>query len=426
MLRAIDRCRVCGDARLVPLIDLGDQALTGIFPRREDPTVATAPLELVKCMGEGACGLIQLRHTYDLHALYGRHYGYRSSLNRSMVRHLEAKVQRLLRTVTLRQGDLVLDIGSNDGTLLKSYPRIEGLTLVGIDPTSLTEYYPSHIELIPDFFSVEAVRARHGERRAKVITSVAMFYDLEAPLEFARSVASLLADDGVWHLEQSYTPTMLEKTAYDTICHEHLEYYCMSQLRWIMERAELKVIDVDLNDVNGGSFAITVARRAAPYPEATAQVQRLLDLERAAELDAIAPYERFKARVEQHREELPAALADLRRKGKLTLGYGASTKGNVVLQYCGLGPDELPAIAEVNADKFGCVTPGSRIPIIPEAEARARRPDVFMVMPWHFRRGIVERELEFLRAGGRLLMPLPEIELLGTNEAAALLELGAR
>lgn len=419
MLRAVEACRVCGGG-LVDLFSLGEQALTGLFPRERAAPLPTAPLSLVRCADPGRCGLVQLRHTYDLRALYGPHYGYRSSLNASMVRHLRRRVATILERVAPRRGDLVLDIGSNDATLLRSWPAELGLDRVGIDPIGLADCYPPEIPLIPEFFSARAFRARFGGRRARVVTSIAMFYDLEAPLEFARDVADILAHDGVWVFEQSYLPSMLERTAYDTICHEHLEYYGVAQIVWILERAGLKLLDVELNDVNGGSFAVTAARRDAPLRADTAGIAALLAAERR-QLDGLAPFHAFAGRVRDRRDALRAHLESARARGDLVLGYGASTKGNVVLQHCGLGPRELPAIAEVNPDKFGCFTPGTGIPIIPEEEARALRPRAFVVFPWHFRRGIVERELPFLRSGGRLILPLPELEDIGLAEAERLL-----
>lgn len=421
MLRPIDRCRLCGGSALEGLLDLGDQALTGIFPRSEAEPVATAPLELVKCADRGGCGLVQLRHTYDLRQLYGRHYGYRSSLNASMVRHLQGKVAELLTRVRPSAGDVVLDIGSNDGTLLKSYPSVPGVTLLGIDPTGLAEYYPPHIRLVPDFFSPAVYHQAVGDRKARVVTSIAMFYDLEAPLEFARAVAEVLADDGVWVFEQSYAPTMLRQTAYDTVCHEHLEYYCLKQIKWIADRAGLVIVDIAFNDINGGSFSVMAAKAGGPHREASARVAELLRAEEEQGLEGLRPWDEFRRRVFAHRDELRAFVDRAIAEGKRIVGYGASTKGNVVLQFCGFTRRQLSCIAEVNEDKYGCFTPGTLIPIVPEQEARASRPDLLLVLPWHFRLPIVKRELPYLALGGRLLMPLPSIEVIDHAAASRLL-----
>ena len=213
MPREISTCRICNNRRLVSLLHLGEQSLTGVFPKSPREPVTSGPLELVKCDGEDCCGLVQLRHSYDSVEMYGAGYGYRSSLNASMVGHLRAKVARLLAMAPLRPGDIVLDIGSNDGTLLSFYPP--ALTLVGMDPTAakFREHYRPHIEAVADFFSAAAFRARFGGRKAKLITSIAMFYDLEEPMQFVAQIAEILGGDGIWHFEQSYLPAMLAANA---------------------------------------------------------------------------------------------------------------------------------------------------------------------------------------------------------------------
>jgi NDP-4-keto-2,6-dideoxyhexose 3-C-methyltransferase len=421
-MSAIDRCRVCGQAGLVPVLDLGRQALTGVFPRTREQKVAEMPLALVKCMEDGGpdrCGLLQLQHTGDLAEMYGPGYGYRSGLNRAMVTHLHGKVKRILETVAPAQGDLVIDIGSNDGTTLSAYPA-GAADLVGIDPggEAFRRHYPPHVRLIPEFFSARAVRSACGARRAKVITSFAMFYDLEAPMEFMRQVHDCLDDSGVWMFEQSYMPTMLAMNAYDTVCHEHLEYYGLGPILWMMERVGLRILDVELNGINGGSFSITAARAGAPHRGRPRVVEELRAREAAERLDTLDPYRAFGVRVAAHRDALRRFLRDARASGRTVCGYGASTKGNVLLQYCGVTADDLPCIAEVNEEKFGAFTPGTLIPIVSEAEARARKPDYFLVLPWHFRDAIVERERDYLAAGGKLVFPLPRIEVVGAAEAA--------
>ncbi|HVP11544.1 MAG TPA: class I SAM-dependent methyltransferase [Phycisphaerae bacterium] len=401
-------CRLCGGGDLEIAIELGRQCLTGVFPRNRDEEVPCGPLTLVRCE---TCGLVQLLHSYDPNVLYGSNYGYRSGLNRSMVEHLRAKVEELRRLIPLHTGDVIVDIGSNDGTTLSFYLPDKHV-LVGFDPSAIKfrEHYRHDMRLIADFFSAGAFRSEFGRStKAKVVTSLAMFYDLEAPLDFMRQVEEILADDGVWHFEQSYLPSMLEATAYDTICHEHLEYYAVRQIKWMTDRAGLKIIALSLNNVNGGSFAVTVTKRNAPYPENEALVSGFLREEERLGLNGPDTYARFRERVFRHRDELRAHLHELRSTGRSVMGYGASTKGNVLLQFCKLNEDVLPAIAEVNPHKFGCYTPGTRIPIISEKEAKARRPDCFLVLPWHFKTNLLEREAEYVRGGGTMFFPLPHI-----------------
>ena len=413
LYKEIDRCRICGSKNLLPVLSLGDQSLTGVFPKTKDQRVTSGPLELIRCdesQGRDACGLVQLRHSYNKDEMYGSNYGYRSGLNRSMALHLQDMVRRILQLVALQPGDLVLDIGSNDATLLKAYPSA-GPVLVGIDPTGahFKKYYPEHVRLIPDFFSREIFQKNFGEKKAKVVTSIAMFYDLESPLDFMRQIRDILADDGVWVLEQSYLPMMMEMNAYDTICHEHLEYYSLKQIHWMTQRLGLKIVDMELNDANGGSFKVTIAKSDSPIPENSARIREAFQQEAA--LSGPGPYDAFKKRVFNCREELNGFVAKAKKEKKKILGYGASTKGNVILQFCGLTADDIPFIGEVNEEKFSCFTPGTLIPIISESQARSMRPDYLLVLPWHFRDFIVEKEAAYRASGGRLVFPLPSLAL---------------
>lgn len=410
MHQRIDKCRLTGSRNLLPVLNLGEQAFTGIFPPSPSEHVPVGPLELLWCPDSG---LLQLAHSFELGQMYGDNYGYRSGLNQSMVRHLTSKARLLSRFVGLGRGDLVLDIGSNDGTLLGSYPS-PGLRRLGIDPTGnkFRHLYAEGVELVPDFFSRDSfIGAVGSAARAKLVTSIAMFYDLEDPIAFARQVWQCLHDHGVWHFEQSYMPSMLRTNSYDTVCHEHIEYYSLSAVMKILDAADLEAVDVAMNAVNGGSFAVTAARKGSGFSRNRAVIDWLLDTETRIGLHTPAPFRSFEDRVFEHRRALTTLIRSLNAAGKTVFGYGASTKGNVLLQFCGLTREDIPCIAEVNPDKYGCVTPGSHIPIIPEAEARARKPDFFLVLPWHFKAGIVEREAEFLANDGHLIFPMPEIEI---------------
>ncbi len=409
MTKRIDKCRVSNSSNLVTVLSLGNQFLTGVFPASAETPVTVGPLELVWCPESG---LVQLAHSYDADEMYGDNYGYRSGLNQSMVRHLTQKVAHLEKAADLKPGDLVVDIGANDATTLKAYTT-SSLKRIGIDPTGakFRQYYPDDIKLVPDFFSHANFASVANGAKAKIITSIAMFYDLEDPIWFAREVSASLAPDGLWHLEQSYMPSMLRMTSYDTICHEHVEYYSLNVIRRILDAAGLRIVDVQMNGVNGGSFAVTAAHKAASYKANDAVINWMLAQEDRMGLETPAPYRDFESRVYRHREDLRRLLIDLRAAGKRVLGYGASTKGNVVLQFCGIGTELVEAIAEVNPDKFGCVTPGTHIPIISEADAKARNPDYFLVLPWHFKESILQREQEYLARGGKMIIPFPEIEI---------------
>jgi hypothetical protein len=410
-IQEIQQCRVSGSRHLVSVLNLGEQHLTGVFPRQKSQHVTKGPLELVWCPDSG---LLQLKHSYSLAEMYGENYGYRSGLNSSMVAHLSGKVRGLERQFAPSAGDWILDIGSNDGTLLKSYSTA-GLRRVGMDPTAqkFREFYPDDVVVVPDFFSGARFLDATGGKRAKIITSIAMFYDLEDPNAFVRDIAASLAPEGVWHFEQSYMPSMLRTNAYDTVCHEHLEYYSLRVIHDLLERNGLRMVDVQMNSVNGGSVAVTACHRDARIPSARPIIGWMLQQEDNWGLNTARPYRQFEDRVFKHRADLQRLVHALLDDGKRILGYGASTKGNVLLQFCQFGPEHIPAIAEVNPEKFGSYTPGSLIPIVSETEARAMRPDYFLVLPWHFKAGIVQREKEYLASGGKLIFPLPEIEIVG-------------
>ncbi len=412
-IHRISQCRICGNDYLVDVLSLGEQVLTGIFPKHPDESVPSGPLELVKCHGENACHLVQLRHSFEADQMYGMNYGYRSGLNSSMVGHLREKATLLQSLNPLTPDDLVLDIGSNDGTSLSFYPA--EVTRVGMDPTVVKfgKFYQAGIHAIPEFFSATSFRSRYGDRRAKIISSIAMFYDLEEPMKFVRDIAEVLADDGIWHFEQSYMPLMMERNAYDTICHEHVEYYALYQIQWMLERCGLRILDVEINDINGGSFAVTACKERAAFQTNQSAVGGMLANEHSVGLTTLAPYDAFKTRVFKHRDQLKSAVGKLIADGYMIMGYGASTKGNVLLQFCEFTKKQLTAIAEVNPDKFGTYTPGTKIPIISETEARGHNPDYFLVLPWHFRENLISREQEFLKAGGKMIFPLPELEIVG-------------
>lgn len=412
MVSPLKHCRVCGNTNLVQVLDLGEQALTGVFPSSKSNRVTRGPMVLVKChsddVADSCCGLLQLGHHYDLTEMYGDNYGYRSSLNPSMIRHLSLKVERILSIIELAAGDLVLDIGSNDGTTLRQYAK--GLyQLVGIDPTAdkFRQYYRDDATVIPDFFNQEVYRTHYPDQQAKIITSFSMFYDLEEPLTFMNDIVSILADDGVWVFEQSYMPAMLERNSLDTVCQEHLEYYDLRQIHWMVQKIGLKIIEIEFNEINGGSFSITAAKSNSPYPEAS-NLQALLVQEATLDLDTLKPFYDFAERSAAARDALRHFLKTAKLEGKSVYGLGASTKGNVLLQYCGIDENDIVAIGEVNADKFNCFTPGSLIPIVSEDVVLQSEPDYIVILPWHFRDFFLG--LTSL-VGQKLVFPLPKLDI---------------
>ena len=382
-------CRICHADTFESLVDFGEMAQGGLFPKLgvEAPRL---PLHLVQCL---ACGLVQLGDQLDVTQLYGDHYGYRSGLNLSMVEHLADLVrEEVPRWVgPLASTDRVLDIGSNDGTLLNHYgPTVQR---VGIDPSlhALRDYYQPGIEQVPGFFTAKAVQGPFT-----VVTSVAMFYDLDDPVGFAKDVRNVLTDDGVWILEQGYWPELVRQGAYDVICHEHIEYYSLQDILHIMDVAGLVLKHLSFNTVNGGSFRVVVGKRGP-----RCDTDYTLRQEAAVHLDP------FKEHVATHGTRLREVLVALKQQGAVIQGYGASTKGSTVLQHAGIGPDLLDCIVDVSEAKDGCWTPGTHIPIV----RTAPMPTHYLVGPWHYRESILRREQAFLEQGGSFIFPLPTIEV---------------
>jgi hypothetical protein len=408
MYTEIDKCRISDSPNLILVLSLGEQCLTGVFPKSQNELITKGPLDLVWCPDSG---LLQMKQSYSLDEMYGDNYGYRSGLNSSMVRHLQQKIHTLEQMVKPTNADLVVDIGSNDATSLRAYKG--KFKKAGIDPTGkkFEKYYNDDIILIPDFFSAATFKTEFPKNKAKIITSIAMFYDLEKPMKFVNDIEAVLADDGVWHFEQSYMPSMLRTNSYDTVCHEHLEFYSFKVVKNMLESCGLRVIDVQMNSINGGSFAVSACKKNALYKSNLPIINWMLKQEDDMGLDTPKPYRDFEERVFGHRKNLTELIQALEADGKNIIGYGASTKGNVLLQFCGLTSKHIPYIADVNEDKHGSFTPGTNIPIISEKEARAMKPDYFFVLPWHFKNGILEREKEFIEDGGKFIFPMPEIEI---------------
>ena len=405
----IDNCRLCESPNLNTIFDFGVQALSTRFPGPGDPDAELVPLTLTQCQN---CKLVQLTHDYDLDDLYRRGYGYRSGVNQTMRDHLGGIVGQLEDTARPKAGDTVLDIASNDGTLLSAY-RTEGLNLVGIDPTisQYREYYPPGAFVAPEFFSLDVFRSISPTAKAKVISSIAVFYDLPDPVRFAKEIAAVLVEDGVWVMEQSYLPILISSLSFDSICHEHLGYYCLKQIEWVAEKAGLRVFRVETNDMNGGSIRVFLCHRDGAYPAETANIERLRKLETASKMDKPDTFRAFHKKILGLGEHLLAVLKAAKTDGKTIHIYGASTKGNVLLQLFGIDRSVVDAAAERNEWKFGHRTPGTNIPIISETESRAMKPDYYLVLPWHFRDEFIAREREFIEAGGKLIFPLPEVEI---------------
>src|SRR6266568_1212620 len=407
-------CRVFGSSALTPVIDLGDQYLQGSFvkPGKELPPTRKIPTRLVRCdpmKDEHACGLLQMEHTVPPEVLYSA-YWYRSGTNNTMLQHLKGIAEEAISLVG-KAAACVLDIGCNDGTLLKSYPP--EFQKFGIDPSDVALEIHGDIQIVQGIFPSEELAERLQGQKCDIVTSIAMFYDLESPTQFTQNIKSILDPEGIWIFEMSYMPTMLNMTSYDTICHEHLEYYSLSVIEYVMKQAGMRIFNVSQNPINGGSlrcYATHADNFAFKQDEWVHNVKRMRQEEFDLGLDTEKPYKNFQDRVNVHKEELTSLLKGLKKQGKKIHIYGASTKGNTILQWCDIDNRIIDFAAERNPDKYGAHTLGTDIPIISEVESRAMNPDYYLVLPWHFKEEFIERERETLSKGTGLIFPLPTIE----------------
>ena len=411
-------CRVC-EAELDPVISLGDQYVSD-FPLPSEGDGMAAPLDLVLCR---RCRLLQLRHTVPGDVMY-RNYWYRSGTNQTMRAALADIAHKAETLIHLRAGDAVLDVGCNDGTLLAAY-ETEGITRIGVDPAQNLAQHSRKVadHVIVGFFDRETVESDPVVRniRPKIITSIAMFYDLEDPRRFLRDVKHVMGPEGLWIVQMSWLPLMLREHELGNICHEHLQYYSLQSFEYLLRLEDFEVVDVEVNSVNGGSLRAYIRNRGA-NPEnfgdatyrqlAEVRVEALRREEAGLALDQAAPYDEFAFWAERIKNDVVSFVREQVRGGKRVYVYGASTKGNTVLQYYGLDSSLIGAAVERNPDKWGRVTVGTRIPIISEEQARAEHPEFFLVLPWHFLREFQQREWAYLRSGGRFIVPAPHFALL--------------
>ncbi len=404
-------CRIDG-SKLIEVMDLGVQYVSDFVDDPKDGETSSLKVGIGK-----KSGLVQLYESFPPEKMY-RRYWYRSGINESMVQELKGITEAAKKFVDLKSGDTVLDIACNDGTLLSFWEK--DLFRIGIDPAkNLKQHSQKHANVIvEDFFSSKNF-FNNVKDQAKVITSIAMFYDLEDPHWFVKEAKKVLHPEGIWIIQMSYMPLMLEQNAFDNILAEHIEYYSFTVLNNLLASNGLKVIDVELNDVNSGSFRVYIAHKKntnfkLPYHAQQIgdfRVKSLLTYEESLGLLKPKAYKDFFKRIVANKNKTMKLLKDIKKKGKTVIGYGASTKGNVLLQFYGITPDLIPAIAERTPEKWGKKTIGTGIPIISEEEARSRKPDYLFVFPWHFVESFRKREAALLKSGTQMIVPLPYLTL---------------
>lgn len=387
---------------------------------RENETPRSNPVELKLVLDDN--GFVRLENRAEFDVMYGK-YWYRSGINNTMKLALKDIVDSILGVAKIRDGDLWLDIASNDGTLLSYVPS--NLNRIGIDPADDTfkAEAEKHADLIiQDFFSAQAFQNHLVNARAKIVTSIAVFYDLEQPELFIRDVEKVLDDNGLWVMQLSYTPLMLTQLAFDNICHEHLYYYSLFNLKKLLENNGFKIVDCQLNNVNGGSFRVYIMKQSGDERQFASKTHRdvcnfrinsILEYEKTLKMDSADTWLNFFERVNNLKQKTVDFIRSVRNEGKTVWAYGASTKGNTLLQYFGLDSTLIDAIAERSPAKYGMRTVGTNIPIHPESVMRAANPDYLLVLPWHFIDEFHSREMDYLLEGGKFIVPCPKFEVLG-------------
>lgn len=443
-------CRLTGGP-LTEILDLGDIYVSDFVPPGQEKNVDRAPLRL----GMGPTGLIQLYDSYSPEKMY-RKYWYRSSLNESMRKSLYDLVTDCVEFpgLKLQRGDVVVDIASNDGIML-THPAYQDCLRIGIDPSDVARegaYYckppqrHAHSLLVNDYFSESAYRSIAGTAQAKIITIVAMFYDIDKPVEFLREVKACLADDGLLCIQLSYTPLMYEQLAFDNICHEHCCFYTLDTLTQVVEKAGLKVVDVEINSVNAGSLRVYIThasneRSLVPgHIKSVEQyrVKALMGTESAVkssyyiskrapdgkgvtrteahyDINSSQTWLKWGEKIKEQGEALRTFLTQCKERGELVLGYAASTKANTLLQAWNITPDLLPAIADRSQPKWGTVCSGTGIPVISEDEMRERKPEYLLSLAYTFTSTFLDREKNLVNSGTKFVVPIPTLQILGNN-----------
>lgn len=408
-------CRIENQDELVELFSLGNLYLSDFVEKTTEECQKT-PLTL--CLSKSS-GLVQLKDTADFDKMYKR-YWYHSGTNKTMTNELEGIVESVQSVVKLKPGNVWLDIGCNDGTLLSFVDK--SLIRVGIDPAvnNCVKAKDHSNVVVNDYFSETSFK-KATALKAKVVTSIAMFYDLPDPVKFCNDIHKVLDADGVWVIQMSYLPLMLDQLAFDNICHEHLEYYSLQSLKHLLDKTGFKIMDCQLNDINGGSFRVYVQKTVAdqgsfgtaPYRDVCRmRVQSQLTYENLYQLDNPKTYQDWFEKVNELKAQTVGFIDECIRNGKKVWAYGASTKGNTLLQFFGLDHTKIMGIAERQPQKYGLKTVGTNIPIYSEEYVRSQNPDYMLVLPWHFINEFKEREKEFLDRGGKFIVPCPKFEVI--------------
>ena len=416
-IKKIEQCRICQNNNLKHILGLGNQHLVDFLDNKEDINYV-APLELVLCSKkDNGCGLLQLQHTVPPDLLY-RKFWYKSGVNQTIRDDLKDIVRKAEKKIDLYDGDFVIDIGANDGTLLRFYNN-SSLKLIGFEPaTNLMEEASSGtFKIFNEYFNSRIFEESFGNKKAKIITSISIFYDLDNPHDFVEDIIKILDENGIWILQMNYLVTMLENFAFDNIVHEHLEYYSLQSLEHLLDKHGLEVFDVEQNDINGGSIRAFIKFKDSNKFSISKRVNDMMVYETKIGLSDEKTYLDFARQIKSLKQQTCKFIKDEINNGKKIYVYGASTRGNTLLQYYGLNSQFIQAASERNPAKWGKYIVGSMIPIISEEQARLEKPDYFLILPWYFADEFVNRERKFLDDGGKFLIPLPQFKLIDSNNS---------
>ena len=401
-------CRNCRNNQFINLFSLGKMSFTGKFSKNFFHNVPRAYLNLLMCK---KCKLVQLDRNFNQKYLYGKDYGYRTGINNTMIDHIRKKVKKCSTLVKLKAKDYVLDIASNDATLLSFYKK--NIITVGVDPlvNKYRKYYNKINYKISNFFQIGDIKKKKFKKKFKIISALSVFYDLKNPNKFVREIKEALDKSGVFVLEHADLLCIIQKNLFDTICHEHLEYYSSKVIIEMMNRNGLKVFDHEFNDINGGSSCYYICHQNANYKIKEKKIRTVLSKERKIGLNSEKIFKIFFKKIMNEKNKLQKLIKKIKNK-KLTIhGYGASTKGNVILQFCSIKNNDINCIAERNPLKYNLFTPGTKIKIISENYSRKQKPDYFLVLPWHFKKEILIREKKIRQKGTKFIFPLPKLQV---------------
>ena len=404
----LKKCRLCDKEKFKKLFSLGNLSYTGKFPKKFSLNIPKENITLTMCNN---CKLVQLNKNFSEKYLYGKDYGYRTGINHTMTNHVKMIAKEAQKVAKIRKGDCVLDIASNDGTLLSFYNK--NLIRVGIDPiiSKFLSYYNNIDYKVNDFFSFDALQKKKINKKYKIITALSVFYDLKKPHEFIRDIKKILHKDGVFILEHADLLSIIKQNLFDTICHEHLEYYSSKIIINIMKKHHLRVFDLKLNNINGGSIRYFISHEFSKFKSKNIKINKILREEKKFRLENPSTFKIFFNKINRQKIKLSLVIKKLKKNNKVIHGYGASTKGNVLLQYFNISKNQIDFIADRNPKKFGFFTPGTKIKIISENKSRYLNPDYYLVLPWHFKKEIIKREKAIIKKGTKFIFPLPNLKI---------------